>query len=78
MKLLLATLAFFLLLLGAFLLIPEQYRIPPIRQQQIFLEVVLDSEHPGQLLCNKPSGKLAPCTVEVGGDGWVVKWKEKP
>lgn len=47
-------------------------------QPQPFLEVVLDPEHPGQLLCNKPTGKLVPCTVEVAGDGWVVHLKEKP
>lgn len=43
-----------------------------------FLEVVLDSEHPGALLCNKPNGKFVPCTIEVRGDGWAVHFQEKP
>lgn len=43
---------------------------------QPFLEVVLDSEHPGALLCNKPDAKFVPCTVEVRGDGWAVHFQE--
>lgn len=42
----------------------------------IFLEVVLDSEHHGQLLCTKPSAKFVPCTIEVRGDGWNVHFTE--
>lgn len=48
----------------------------PLRPPQIFLEVVLDPEHPGQLLCNRPDTKLVPCSVEVYGNGWAIHFRE--